>query len=503
VTGGRASLDALSFMQPGRAFIKPSSELSPCNPNVVRLAGRKADNPTTKGSLMQLSMQITAAMRMRTKALLAGLTAMALMTAADAQQADKAKLDKFFDRLAEKNKAMGSLVAAKDGTLFYSRQIGFARINGDAKEAVSEATRFRIGSITKMFTGAMVLQLVEEGKLKLDDTLDKFFPQVLNAKKITIAHLLSHKSGIHNLTEGPGYLALRAKPKTKDEMIEIIAKFPSVFEPGTKEAYSNSNYVLLGYIMESITGKPYHEILTERVTSRLGLKDTFFGEGQRGSAEHNALSYRWDREWRPEADTPLSIPAGAGAIISTPADLVKFVQSLFAHKLVSKASLERMMQDKFAMQRYELGGEAYYGHGGGIDGFRSLLVYSPKEKLAVAFTSNGTVMPPMDVVSGVVDVCHNRPFNIPSFDAIAVSGEVLDKYVGVYSSPAVPGTLTVKRDGDALFFGPTGRPPRQLEATAQDEFRIELLRIVLKFDPAKKQMIMKRAGQETVFKKAD
>jgi D-alanyl-D-alanine carboxypeptidase len=446
---------------------------------------------------MHVSMKFACERPMRMKALLASVAALALATTAPAQSLDQAKLDKFFDRLAEKNKVMGSLVAAKDGSVLYSRQIGFARIDGDKKESITAASRFRIGSITKMFTGVLVLQLVEEGKLKLDDTLDKHFPQVPNAEKITIAHLLGHKSGVHNLTEGPGYQALRAKPKTKEEMVSIIAKFAPDFEPGAKEAYSNSNYVLLGYIVESVAGKPYAEVLRERITSRLALKDTSFGD----KTTEQTRSYRWDRDWRQEPETPLSIPGGAGAIISTPSDLVKFIQGLFDLKLVSKTSLDQMMQNRFAMQTYQVGGETLYGHGGGIDGYRSLLIYLPKEKLAAAYTSNGSVSPPMDVVSGVLDVIQNRRFTIPTFEGVAVAPAVLDKYAGVYSSAAFPGTFTVKREGATLLAGPTGRAPRALEATAQDEFKIELIGLVLKFDAAKKQMIMKQRGRETVFKK--
>lgn len=123
---------------------------------------------------------------MKIKILLAIVLSLASFTVAHAQTLDKAKLDQFFDRLAEKNKAMGSLTITKDGNVVYTRAIGYSQINGTEKKSLTAASRFRIGSITKMFTAAMILQLVEEGKLKLTDTLDKFLPQVPNAKKITI-----------------------------------------------------------------------------------------------------------------------------------------------------------------------------------------------------------------------------------------------------------------------------------------------------------------------------
>src|SRR5262245_5724924 len=112
---------------------------------------------------------------------------------------DTAKLDQFLDRLAAKNKAMGSLVIAKDGNVLYSRAIGYGQINGAEKRPLTPASRFAIASITKTYTAVMILQLVEEGKLKLTETVDKFFPQVPNAQKITIEQIIAHRSGITNV----------------------------------------------------------------------------------------------------------------------------------------------------------------------------------------------------------------------------------------------------------------------------------------------------------------
>jgi D-alanyl-D-alanine carboxypeptidase len=127
---------------------------------------------------------------MKIKILFATLLTLGLFIAGYAQSLDKAKLDQFFDRLAEKNKAMGSLTIAKDGNVLYTtRAIGYSQINGTEKKPLTAANRFRIASITKTFTAVMILQLVEEEKLKLTDTLDKFFPQIPNAKKITIVQI--------------------------------------------------------------------------------------------------------------------------------------------------------------------------------------------------------------------------------------------------------------------------------------------------------------------------
>ena len=163
------------------------------------------------------------------------LLTLALSTAGYAQTPDKAKLDQFFDRLAEKNKAMGSLVVARDGNVLYSRSIGYSQINPTEKKPLIAATRYRVGSITKMFTASMILQLVEEGKLKLTETLDKFFPQIPNAKKITIVQILSHRSGIPNVRRDQNSQGnVNTTPITKDEMLALIAKATPDFEPDAK-----------------------------------------------------------------------------------------------------------------------------------------------------------------------------------------------------------------------------------------------------------------------------
>ena len=158
---------------------------------------------------------------MKTKILFAALLTLALFTAGHAQTLDKAKLDQFFDRLAEKNKGMGSLTLAKDGNVLYSRSFGYSQINGTEKKPLTAATKYRIASITKMFTAVMIFQLVEEGKLKLTDTLDKFFPQIPNAARITIGQILVHRSGIHNLEPDGSW---GKQPRTKDEVVARIAQ---------------------------------------------------------------------------------------------------------------------------------------------------------------------------------------------------------------------------------------------------------------------------------------
>jgi D-alanyl-D-alanine carboxypeptidase len=441
----------------------------------------------------------------RTKEAISTFLAVILLFQGYAQTIDKRKLDQFFDRLSEKNKAMGSVAILKGGSIVYSRSIGFTQINANERRPATVATEYRIGSITKMFTATMIFQLIEQRKVKLSDTLGRFFPQVPNSGKITIGEMLQHRSGIHDFTEDRDYRTWKMNAKKENEIFDMISKSKSEFEPGSRFAYSNSNYVLLGYIIEKLTGKPYGKALEKRITSKLGLKNTYAGTGKAAASKNESLSFRWAGEWQPEAETELSIPGGAGSVISTPTDLCKFIQGLFGLKLISSKSLDLMktMNNGYGMgmETLKWDDQILYGHTGGIDEFHSLLFYRPEEKVAIAFTANGVDVAAADIFNGVLDIYYGKPFQIPSFETVEVSPEVLDTYVGVYSSSELPMKFRISRTDKTLLMKGDGPSVVPLEATAQDKFKVERAGIVLEFDAAKNQMIFKRAGRERVFRK--
>jgi len=276
-------------------------------------------------------------LRLLTLILLTGLSFSTLFS----QNINKPKLDSLFNLLAEKNKAMGSVAVSKNGTVLYSRAIGYSYISGTEKKPATITTRYRIGSISKMFTASMIFQLIEEGKIKLTTTLDTYFPEIPNASKITISNLLNHRSGIHNFTDDPQYMTYMTQPKTGDEMVKIISKNKVDFEPDAKASYSNSNFVLLGYIIEKITKQPYSKNLEKRICSKIGIKDTYIGK-KTDLLNNESYSYKFESEWKQQPETDMSIPGGAGSIISTPTDLTRFVNALFSIKLVSQSSLNQM-----------------------------------------------------------------------------------------------------------------------------------------------------------------
>jgi len=292
---------------------------------------------------------------------------------------------------------------------------------------------------------------------------------------------------------------------TKDEMLALIAKGTPDFEPDAKHYYSNSGYILLGLILEKLSGNPYGEALQERITSKIGLNDTYTATGNIDVNKNEALTYmNLGGDWKQVPETHPSLLFSAGAIVSTPNDLAKFIQALFDLKLISQESLAAMKTitdgDGLGMEPFTFAGKTFYGHTGGGDNYGAWLAYLPEEKLAVAYTTNAKVYPVVNIVRGVVDIYYNKPFTIPALESIAVSPEVLDKYVGVYSSPEAPVKFTITRDGATLFFQPPGQSAVPLEATAQDKFQIEGA-VVIEFDAAKNQMIIKRRGGERVFTK--
>lgn len=415
---------------------------------------------------------------------------------------DKAKLDEYFNALETNHKFSGSVAVSKDGKTIYSRSLGFA--DAAANKKINDNTKFRIGSISKTFTSTLILKAVEEKKLKLTDNLAAYFPTVPNASKITISNLLNHRSGIHNFTNDADYTTWMTNAKTQAEMVAIIAKPASDFEPDSKADYSNSNYVLLSYILEKAYNKPYKEILDQKIIKPLGLKNTYFG-GKVNTANNEANSYSDSTAKEKETETDTSIPMGAGGIVSTPNDLSRFIEALFSGKIISTASLDQMktLKDNYGMGlfKYPFNNQTGFGHSGGIDGFTSLLSYFPEDQITFALTSNGGGSKNNDIGIAVLSWVNNKPFEIPDFKTFTNSSADLDKYVGNYTSTQIPLAIAITKDGTTLMAQATGQSAFPLEGTAKDKFAFEMAGIVLEFKPEQNQMVLKQGGATFTFTK--
>ncbi|MCL2738825.1 MAG: beta-lactamase family protein, partial [Bacteroidales bacterium] len=437
------------------------------------------------------------------KALILSLTVNLISFAGFSQNIDKTKLDAYFDVLASNNRFMGSVAIAQGDKLIYSKSVGFTDVAQDLK--ASENSKYRIGSITKTFTAVLTLKAVEENKLNLNQTIDKWFPTIGNADKITIEHMLHHRSGLHNHVDEFVKSNRHTQPITKEEMIEVIIKGGNDFEPDTRMAYSNPNYILLTYILEKIYEKPFSQILEDKIVNPLGLKNTHM-DGRINTSNGESNSYTFLNEsWVIAPELDVSQALGTGAMTSNPTDLLKFIHALFSGKLISENSLTIMktIRDHFGigliqMPFYDKTG---FGHTGGIDGFHSMFIYFPTGEISFAYTSNGMNFIGNDIAIAALRAAYNMPFEIPEFTTLEITDEELDKYLGVYSSKQLPLKMTITKANGQLFVQGTGQPSFPLEATGKDKFEFKQAGVILEFNPSNKATTLKQRGMEFIFER--
>jgi D-alanyl-D-alanine carboxypeptidase len=416
---------------------------------------------------------------------LAGLCLLA--HAANAQAPSAAgvakSLDPFFDALERNGRMHGSVAVMRDGRLLYRRAVGMrTEANGSPLKA-GPGTMYRTGSITKVFTAVLIYQLIDEQKLSLETKLSAFFPSMPNAGRITIAHLLSHSSGLGNYP-APEALADRAswvyRPQSKEEMLVRLASLKPEYEPGEKSTYSNTNFALLGYIVEQVTRSTYAAQLERRITRPLGLKRTRFG-GPIDAARNEAHSFSHDDgRWTRQPEEHASVAAGAGGVTSTPGDLAKFMTALFTNRLTTAGRVTDMLtpfsdrlpgsEKGIVVFRLNDRNRPAWQHLGGIDAFQSSLTWLPDEKTAIAIAFNGQNYPMGRVFYAIVDALAARPVQVPSFAAIELGAEALARFEGVYAFPEIGMNLTIRRDAKQLSAQASGQDAFPLHAISDTTF---------------------------------
>lgn len=412
-----------------------------------------------------------------------------------AQKFNTKKMDSLFTAIEENNKGMGNFSLFQNGEEVYQNSIGFA----DVEERINAGadTKYRIGSISKTFTAAMIMQLVDEGKLKLDTKLSKFFPEVRNANRIYIKDLLRHQSGLFDFTSEESYPTFMEEPKTKQEMLEIFRSQEPVFEPGAKNEYSNTNYVLLSFIAEDVSGKTFSELLQEKIVKPLGLKNTYYG-GKINTANAEAQSYKKEKDWVLNTETDLSIPQGAGAVVSTSKEVNQFFTALFNGEVVKPESLEKMknMKNGYGMGlfSYPLNDKTLYGHTGGIDGFGSMAVYDPESELAAAYISNAIAMPIGDIMLGALSISFGMDYEIPVMESVEIPAEELQKFTGTYGSETFPLKVKIYEDNGLLKGQAKGQPSFPLEAYAPNKFQFARAGLKLEFTPQGDSLLLLQNG---------
>lgn len=406
---------------------------------------------------------------------------------ATAQNFSAAKIDSLLNTLAVNNKAMGSLALLQNGELIYQKAIGrTSLINGTANPANTK-TRYRVGSISKMFTAVMIFQLIEENRLSFNTPLSQFFPQLPNADKITVGLMLDHRSGLHNYSDDPPYRTYMIIPHSETQMLDIVAATKPDFAPNTRASYSNTNFLLLGYIVEKLSGNTYSDALQQRIAAKIGLEDTYYGK-KTNIINNEALSFKLNNDWEQQPETDMSNPGGAGAVVSTPADLVKFIDALFNGKLINNQYLDSMktLKDGYgmAMFRYSFHNHIWYGHTGNIDSFEATLGYFPEEKLAFAYTANGTSVtyPLKDIINNALNIYFNKSFTQPVFKTFTGKASDLENYPGNFSTTQIAMKIIVTKNDNVLSAQAAGQPVYVLTALSSKQFISEAAGVILEFD---------------------
>ena len=419
-----------------------------------------------------------------------------------AQEQEFLTLDSLFQILDVNNRFMGSLSISENGKVTYSKTIGKADLASG--KSSDKLTKYRIGSISKMFTACLIFQAIEENKLSLTQNINRFFPKITSAKEISIGNLLNHRSGIHNFTNDTSYFNYYTASKSQKEMLEIIQASGSDFKSNSKAEYSNSNYILLSFILEKIYNKSYEELLDIKIIQPQGLKNTYFGK-KLELAKNECASYRFSGKWELEKETNSSVSLGAGGIVSTTEDLLFFISNLFAGKIINTASLEQMtkLEDGYGMGIFPVPfyDKKGFGHTGGIDGFSSFLYIFPEEKISIALTSNGSRFNNNDIAIAALSDCFDKPFTLPSFYAVELTSADLDKYLGSYANPEIPIKISITKDSLSLIAQATGQPSFTLELIGKDSFEFSPAGVEIQFIPQKNLLILKQGGGEFSFKR--
>lgn len=411
------------------------------------------------------------------------------------------KIDSLLTYLNENNKFMGSLTIREGENVVFNKAYGFADVEKGIK--ADRLTKYKVGSITKTFTAVMIMQLIEEKKLTLQTKLNRFYPKIPNAEKISIYDLLHHRTGIVDYINGDSITGQNIyRFHSKEEMIKKITAYQPLFEPGTKHQYSNSNYNLLGYIIETLTKKSYAENIQNRIVKKANLVNTYFPEGKINSANNESYSYMFNgTTWGKIEEWDNSIAYSSGAIISTPADLTRFMHALFEGKLVKPVSLEQMKEIKEgygkALVQFPFGERRFYGHTGGIESFRAVVGYYPTEKLGVSLIVNGDNFNRNDIMIGILSIYYKMPFPFPVFTKMDAAE--LAKFTGTYASKDLPIKITVSEKNGELLAQATGQGPFPLTFKEEKIFVFAAAGIEMVFDD--NTFVLNQGGMKFNFTK--
>jgi CubicO group peptidase (beta-lactamase class C family) len=328
-------------------------------------------------------------------------------------------IDQFISRYHELGLFNGSALIADHGQVVIKKGYGLANMEWNIRNAPD--TKFRLGSVTKQFTATLILQLVEQGKIDLHAPVTRYLPDypARTGDKITIHNLLNHTSGIPGYTETPGFGEKMRDSYKPVDFIKMFSGLDLFFEPGTHFSYSNSGYFLLGVILEKVTGEPYEKLLRERIFDRVGMNDSGYDSTQPLLAMRAAgYDKTFDGKYVNTSYIDMTQPYAAGSLYSTVEDLYKWDQALYTEKVLTEASKQRMFTPGlsdygYAWEIRKKDGVATIEHGGGINGFNTIIWRSPETKRLVVLLNNTGGAPLNPITNGIQAILDGKPAQMP------------------------------------------------------------------------------------------
>ena len=395
----------------------------------------------------------------RTLLLTVGTNTLLLGTAL-ADQSLEMKVDEYLKPYIDAGGFSGAILIARDGKILLSRGYGMA--NYELEVQNTSQTRFHIASISKTFTAAAILMLEEQGKLSTRDSLVKFVPDYPSGEEITIRHLLTHTSGIPNANDLPDYDEKSKSPHNLEEIIGWFKNRPLDFNPGAKYSYSNSNYNLLAYILEKVSGRNYGDFLSENVFTPLRMQDTGH-DGDAGTILRNQASGYVPKGTTGIANAPCrdwTNLTGNGSLYSTVEDLYKWDQALRTERILNRNSLNEMFSEQvkgvgygwFVRQNLN---RPVADSNGRTPGFTSYIERFLDADACIIILSNNYAPVPHLIVKDLAAMLFGEPYTPPgSMKAVRLEAPVLDRLVGQYQFGSEfyrPGVaVSVEREGNNL-----------------------------------------------------
>jgi CubicO group peptidase (beta-lactamase class C family) len=389
-------------------------------------------------------------------------------------------------RVADKS-FMGAVLVARGDQVLLSKGYGSANLEWNVPN--TPATKFRLGSVTKQFTAAAVLLLAERGKLALQDPVRKHWPDApATWDKITIYHLLTHTSGIPNFTNYPEYMKTwKFVPTTAEKTIGYFRDKPLDFAPGARMNYSNSGYVLLGYLVERVSGQAYADFLRDNIFKPLGMNDSGYDVNAAVLPNRAAGYAPGPGGLTNAAYVDMTIPGGAGGLYSTTGDLLRWTQGLFGGRLLKPESLVQMTTPgmnnyAFGVEVGASGGRRAIQHGGGIEGFNTRLAYYPDSRITVVVLANVNGTAPDQIAGQLGQVAHGDTVRTNAERAqIEVPRERLERLAGTYEI-APTANMVISVEGAQLISRLGGQPALPLFAETETRFYPRVVEAEIEFE---------------------